>query len=315
MSKYIIAAFLILMGLGSAEAQRYRNPMQYLRQFNNQKRKVDIKTLLYLESSLKGEDPRRVEKYHEIVLDQMKESKREVERLGDYDGSDLLQREYIAGFEMLVTVFEKDFLKAEQLRDSMYESFANLEKYYELVTEAEDHMYEAFFKIEAAEDYFVKTHYLEFERDQEIVERYNDLDLATLHTRDMTIAFFRIEYKVQVLIDDIEAKDFDSIEDDIVNINAAIDESGRQIKKIDEDGFEGEEYLIAELEDYIGDMKEEVNFNLVPLAEQLQNRYLNEKDYDSAQRDLERFVDRHKGRVEDFYDTREDYIYDYLPEE
>ena len=313
MKKFILILVAILAGFGSAEAQRYRNPSQYLRQFNNQKRKADIKTLLYLESSIKGEDPRRIQKYHEIVLEQMKEAKKEVERIGAYKGDDVLQREYVAGFEMLIAVFDKEFRKAEDLRDSMYDSYDMLKRYYAEVTGAEDIMYEAFYKIEAAEDHFAKTNFLEFERDPEIVLRFDELDIATLHSRDMTLAFFRVEYPVSVLIDNIKAKDFDSIETNIADINNAIDLSVEDVKKYAD--FEGEDWLIKELEDYIGDMKEEVNFNLVPIAEELQNRFLDEKDYNSAVKDLDRFVDRHEGRVQDFFDTREDFIYAYLPEE
>ena len=313
MNKFILASLLILVGFGSMEAQRYRNPSQYLRQFNNQKRKADIKTLLYLEASIKDEDPRRVAKYHEIVLDQMKESKKEVQRIGAYNGDDILQREYVAGFDILINVFDKDFRKAEEMRDSMYDSFQHLEKYYAQVTGAEDIMYDAFYKIEAAEDHFIKTNFIEFERDQEIVLRYDELDIATLHSRDMTLAFFRVEYQVSTLMDDIKAKDFDSIQSSIGKINRAIEVTVEELKEYAE--FDGEDWLIEELEDYIGDMKEEVNFNLVPIAEQLQNRFLDEKDYNSAVKDLDRFVSRHEGRVEDFFETRDDFVYAYLPEE
>jgi hypothetical protein len=313
MNRLIIAAIVILACFGSVEAQRSRNPSQYLREFNNQKRKADIKTLLYLEASIKGEDPRRVQKYHEIVLEQMKESKKEVERIGPYGDDEILQREYVAGFEMLVTAFEKEFRKAEVLRDSMFNSFDMLKKYYTQVTEAEDMMYEAFYKITAAEDYFIKTNYLEFERDQKILERFDNLDIASLHARDMTIVFFRVEYSVERLIEHINAGVYDSIENDISDLNRAIDKSVEEFEDFSD--FDGEDDLIEELQDYIADMKEEINFNLVPVAEKMQNRFLDEKEYNAAQRELQRFVDRHQGRVEDFYETRADFIEEYLPEE
>ena len=313
MNKFILSALLILIGFGSVEAQRYRNPSQYLRQFNNQKRKADIKTLLYLEASLKNEDPRRVTRYLEIVTEQMKESKKEVERIGSYKDDVILQREYVAGFELMVAVFEKDFRKVESLRDSAYDSFENLQEYYAQVTAAEDLMYEASYKMEAAEDHFINANYLEFERDQELVQRFDDLDEASLHSRDMTIAFFRVEYQVQQMMDHIKGQELDSIESDIIDIKEAINISGKEVKEYSD--FEGEDWLIKELEDYLEDMLEEVNFNLIPLAEKLQNRYLGEKEYANTQKDLERFVDRHEGRVEDFYETREDFVWAYLPED
>lgn len=313
MHKLIITFLVVFIGVGTIEAQRYRNPSQYLRQFNNHKRKADIKTLLYLEANLKAEDPRRVQKYQEIVLSQLKDSKKELARIGPYQEDDVLQREYVSGFEMMIDAFDKDFRRAGALGDSMNDSYESLKRYYSAMTEAEDHLYEASYKIDAAEDHFINTYYLEFERDQEIIDRFNKLDEATLHSRDMTLAFFRVEYQVQAMMDHINNKELDSIQDDIIDIKEAIGLSGGELKEYAE--FEGEDDLIEELEDYLGDMLEEVNFNLIPLSEQLQNRYLDEKDYQSTQKDLQRFVDRHKGRVEDFYETRADFIEEYIPEE
>lgn len=313
MYKFVITSLIIFIGFGSMEAQRYRNPGQYLRQFNNQKRKADIKGLLYLEASLKGADARRTQKYQEIVLEQLQESKRDIERLPPYEDDDLLKREYVAAFDMLIKAYDKGFRKAEDLRDSMYESYDHLKHYYEVVTAAEDEMYEASYKIEAAEDHFIKSYYLDFERDEEIIQRYIMLDEATLHSRDMTLAFFRVEAQVQKMLNHIEADELDSIEGDISEIRKALELSANEVEEYSD--FEGEDDLLEEMTDYIEEMKEEVNFNLIPLAEKLQNRFLGEKEYENTQKELQRFIDRQEDRVEDFYEARADFIEEYIPED
>ncbi|MDZ7847841.1 MAG: hypothetical protein U5L96_14365 [Owenweeksia sp.] len=153
MSRFLVfIAFQILMP--SLEAQRYRNPQAIpCSEFNNQKRKIDQKTLLYLEASVKGDEPRRIAKYHELVLEQLQESKRDLERVGPYEDYEILKREYTNALDQLITAYKKDFGVAEELRENKYDSYEDLKKYYDAVTEAKGKMYDATYAMEKAEDH------------------------------------------------------------------------------------------------------------------------------------------------------------------
>ena len=310
--KLILSLLLALASITAVDAQRYRNPQQYLREFNNEKRKIDMKSLLYLQASLKGSEPRRIERYHEMVLEQMRESRRDLERVGPYEDYEVLKREYIKGLDMLIEAYERDFGIAEKLRENKYKSYEDLKKYYDAVTAAEDKMYEAVYKLEKAEDHFAKTYYIEFERDPEIVQEYIMLDEATLYSRDMTLSFFRVEQEVQEFLSAVKEDKHDSLGIQVGEIQKAIKESEQEVAQYAD--FDGEDDLYQEVLGYLEEMKEEVHENLRPVAEQLANQFLDEDEYEDAQKQLQHFINRHSGRVEDFYETRNELIEEYLPE-
>src|SRR5690606_1763533 len=116
--------------------------------------------------------------------DQLRDSKAELSRIGDYEGYDILQREYVDALTIYIDAYEKDFGIAEELTEHRYDSYEDLKKYYDAVTKAEDGMLDASYKMEKAEDHFAKMHFFTIERDEEIEEEYRLLDEVTLYTRD-----------------------------------------------------------------------------------------------------------------------------------
>ncbi len=297
----------------SVDAQKYKNPQQYLREFSNQNRKINKKNLLYLKASLKGMDERRVARYREMMVEQLKESKTAIERLGPYKDYDILKREYVDGLTIFIEAYEKDFGIAEELIKKRYDSYEDLKKYYEAVYKAEGEMMKATFKLEAAEDHFAKTHFFTLERDEEIQEEYAQLDEVTLYTRDMTLSFFRVEAEVREYLGVIGRSNMDSLDAILVDMRDAIIESKREIAEYAE--FDGKDDLYEETLFYLTEMEAEMRDNLKPLAAQLENEFLDERDYRDAQRDLDKFVKRHQVLVEDFFETKRELIEEYLPED
>ncbi len=310
----LLPLIALLIGFGfSMDAQRYKNPQQYLREFSNQNRRINKKNLLYLKASLKGMDERRVERYREMVLEQLKESRAELERLGPYEDYKILQREYVDGLTIFIDAYENDFGVAEELLKKRYESYEDLKKYYEAVYKAEGEMLKATFKLEAAEDHFAKMHFFNIERDEEIQEEYRKLDEVTLYTRDMTLSFFRVEAEVRKYLAAIGSNDPDSIKTILIDMREAIAESKKEVAEYAD--FEGEDDLYEETLYFLNEMEAEMRDNLKPLASKLENEFLDERDYRDAQNDLEKFQKRHQGLVNEYFETKKDLIEDYLPED
>ncbi len=310
--KRFLALILLFAMAAPLAAQRYRNPDQYLRQFTNQNRKIGIKNLLYLTATLKDADERRIAKYREIVLEQLKDSKREIERTGNYEDYEILKREYVKALEQYIGVFEKEFGAADTLLARRYDSYQDLQNYYDAVTAAEAKMLEASYRMEEAEDHFAKTYYFTVERDEELEEQYRLLDEVTLYSRDMTLAFFRTEQGVQKWLRAVEAEERDSLPQIVTEIRKYIKQSRSEVEEYAD--FEGEDDLYKEVKHYLDEMQDAVNQDLQPLSEQLKNKFLDEKEYRDAQRDLERFVNWHSRIVEDFFETKRELIEDYLPD-
>ncbi|AEV33774.1 hypothetical protein Oweho_2814 [Owenweeksia hongkongensis DSM 17368] len=309
-----VLSLLILLSFGFAsQAQRYKKPEQYFREFQTQKRKINKKNLMYLKASLRGDDERRVAKYREMMVDQLKDSKTELSRMGNYEGYDILQREFVDALTIYIDAYEKDFGIAEELTEHRYDSYEDLKKYYDAVTKAEGGMLDASYKMEKAEDHFAKMHFFTIDRDEEIEEEYRLLDEVTLYTRDMTLSFFRVEQHSKDFLFAINEGRTDTLDIILTEMQKDIRVSKAEIDEYAD--FDGEKELYKFTEYFLEEMNIEVTENLRPLADQLENKYLEDKDYKKAQKELERFVDRHNGYLDEFFETKSELILDYLPED
>lgn len=311
MKKLLILSFTLISVLASA--QRYKNPRSYLREFTNQNRKIQVKTFRYMEATLKGADERMVTRYREMVTDQLKDSKREISYVGDYNGDETVTKEYIKALDMYINAFEKNFGKADELIKNRYNSYEDLKAYYEATQKAEDEMLEAAYVMEAAEDYFGKRYDTEPMRNEELQQQFIALDEVTLYSRDMTLAFFRVDAQVRAYVAAAKAGNTDTLSDILSDMRLAIRDSREEVKQYSD--FEGEDGLLKEVEYYLEDMGEETNNNLNELTDALQNKFAAQDDYEDAQRDLERFIKNHEVRVADFFDERTDLLLEYLPED
>ena len=309
----ILSLLLLVAFALSTEAQKYKKPEQYYREFQSQSRKIDRKNFLYLEAVLKDEDERKVSKYREMMVDQLKDSRQEIGRIGDYDGYDILQREYMNALDMYINAFEKDFGVAEELTAKRYDSYEDLKAYFDAVTKAEGEMLDASYKIEKAEDHFAKMHFFTIERDEEMEEQFRKLDEVTLYTRDMVLSFFRVQQHSKRFLAAIKEDNKDSLNYILTDLQKDIRVSKEEVAEYAE--FDGNDNLVKYLNWYLDEMTVEVEENLRPLAEKLKNDYLDEKDYDRAQKDLEKFIGRYNDYQDEFFEIKNDLILDYLPED
>lgn len=309
----ILSLLLLVAFALPAEAQKYKKPEQYYREFQSQNRKISRKNLIYLEAVLKDEDERKIAKYREMMVDQLKDSRQELSRIGDYDGYDILQREYMTALDMYIDAFEKEFGVAEELTAKRYDSYEDLKAYFDAVTKAEGEMLDASYKIEKAEDHFAKMHFFTIERDEEMDEQFRLLDEATLYTRDMTLSFFRVQQHSKRFLTSIKEDNKDSLSYILTDMQKDIRVSKQELAEYVD--FTGKDNLVKYLNWYLDEMVLEVNENLRPLAEKLKNDYLDEKDYSRAQKDLERFIARYNDYQDEFFEIKNDLILDYLPED
>ncbi len=311
MKRYLILLFAVCLSL-PALAQRYRNPSQYYRQFANENRKIDRKNLIFLTAVVKGEEKRRTDKYQEMVLDQLRDSKKEVDRIGPYEEYDILQREYSQGLENYIKVYQVGFDSAAYFYKNRYANYDTLQAYHKYMAKAEGKMFDAAYKLRASEDHFAKRYYVEPNRDPEIEDAFRRLDEVILYTRDMDLAFFKVNQEVQNWLDAIAAEKRDTLHQLVTQLRRAIRSAQEDIASYED--FEGEDDLYKMVKDYLAEINEEVDENFRPLSDAFANAYLDPDEYRDAERALERVQRWHEQVRADYLDTRADVIEDYFPE-
>lgn len=310
--KKIFLIFLTSLLALPVVAQRGKNDARaYFKDFQSETRRISRKNYIYLEASVKGSDATRVERYREMVVEQLNESTKAIDRLSMYEGDDVLKREYMDALAMYVKAFGEQFKMADSLNAFKFNSFKDLMLYHTQLTDAEQNMIDASYKIKKAEEYFAKKYNVELRRDEETEEEYRILDEITLYARDMTEAFFRVDDQSQRFINVAARNHTDSLELIVNDMRVAIKTSEETIANYTDD-LENDK-LKRDVKFYLEDVKEELNVQMVPLAEKLDNPYMEEKEYKKAKKELENFIYQTNKYREDFFDARADLIEDYLP--
>lgn len=312
MFRYLIVVLLFVGFSADVDAQRHSDPRSYYREFQSQSRRIQMKNMRYLEAVVKGDDARRVAKMREMVLEQLKESRRDLERVGPYKDDEVLHREYMKGLEMFINAMEKNFEKADVLVVSANESFEDRMKYFEAQEEAEAQMIDAIYKIEEAENYFAKTYDVDLRRDPEDKRKFDKLDLLTVYMRDLSIPFYRVDARIQSLISAAEARKGDTLFDILSDLRTAVAESKNDIEDIPQ--FDGKDWLEKEVRDYLEELTDEMDETIQPLVDQLSNNFLPEDEFEDAQEDFARFKEWQADRVADFKQTKSDVVIRYLEE-
>lgn len=306
----LLALFLLVP---AAEAQRrYKDARSYYREFQAQTRKIGIKNMRYLEAVVKGDDARRVNKYREMVVEQMRESKRSLARVGGFNGDDVLHREYMQALDMYLEAFEKDFGAAEELTANRYNSYDDLQKYFEAANKAEIKMLDAGYKIESAEDYFGKTYNVDLRRDTILRNKQVLLDEVTVYTRELTSIYFRVDGELTALFNAISADKGDTLAIIITNLRKAIRKAQSELSEIEP--FEYDDGLEDQLLSYLEEIDGAIDEDLRPMAETFQFKYQDSDDLEDAQAVLADMKEWQTISRSEYFETQSGIIADYLEE-
>ncbi len=313
MKRLLILFLLTFIALPSLEAQRYRDPRSYYREFQSQNRRLNVKNMRYLEAVAQGLDERRVAKFREMVLDQLKETKRDLERVGPYKDDDVLWKEYMAAIDMYIEAYSKDFGKAQELSAEMYTSYENLEAYYEAASVAEIKLLDANYKIEKAEDYFGKTYQVDLRRDTAAIGKALRLDDITVYTRDLALVFYRVDAHLLAIFKAVEENETDTLSIIITDLRKDIRVAQAEIEDIGD--YKGDDGLKDFVLGFIEDIDASIDEELRPTAEVLEARYQDQKSLAEAKADMEDYREWHDGISQDFFEERKELILDEIEKE
>lgn len=313
MKKLLGLLILLFIASPSMEAQRFKDARSYYREFQSQNRKISIKNMRYLESVVKELDARRINKFREMVVDQLKDSKRKLSKVGPYKGDDVLHREYMESLDLYLEAFEKDFGAAEELTAKRYDSYEDLQKYYETANAAEMKMLDAAFKIEKAEDFFGKTYTVDLRRDSATIYKQEKLDEITVYTREITLIYFRVDAELRALFKAIEADKADTLGVIITNMRKSLRAAQTEVEGIEPFEYDGalEDQLLYYLEEIDASIDEELR----PMAEAFQFKYKDQADLEEAQDMLEDLKLWHEEITFEYFETQRGLITDYLEDE
>lgn len=312
MKKVLTLLMLVVFCLPQAEAQRYKDARSYYREFSSQGRRIQIKNMRYMEAVAKGDDERRIKKFRQMVVDQLKDSQKAIERVGPYKDDDVLHREYLEGLAMYIDAYDNLFGKAEEMLADRYKSIENLEAYYKLANEAEVKALDAAYKIEKAEDFFGKTYQVDLRRDTVIQEKMLRLDEMIVSIREVTLEYFRVDAEMQRLFNAIDSNKTDNLSEIIGDIRRANRTAISALEEVEP--LEDYESLQEQAMYFFDEVDGSIDEELSPMAEVYEFKYKDQDDLQDAKEAMLNYKEFLKEMRMEFFAVRSEMILDYLEE-
>ena len=311
MSKIILSSLLLGFFFSlSLPAQRYRDPGDYYRELSSQNRRLQMKKMRYLESVLTNSDPRRTDRYRELVVEQIDNSLSELRRVGAYKGDSVVIKEYIRGYKMQEEAFKELFGQAEELGGSRFTNYDSLKRYYDHFNKAELTMNEGDYILSEADAYFFNTYSFEPRRSNDLGEQLQKLDQLSVYLRDVNMAFYRVDAVLHEFFVAVEEKRVDSLQEMVVQLRRAVKTSQEEARSIGE--FQGEDDAIDFLMDYLEEVQDNIDDTFRPLAEKFSNQFLADEDYKDALKDLRKLEEWHQEERSEFLEDQQEMVEDFL---
>lgn len=304
---------LLLLAPFGGQAQRYDDPGDYYREFFSENRRLQMKKIRYLESALANEDPRRTQRYRQMVLEQVKESLNTIPRFSDYRGDSIMLREYLKAFRMYKKAFEGPFGKAEKLGADRYAGYDSLKLYYQYFNEGERLMLDADYTIQEAHDYFFNEYTYKPRLTSDLDEKLALIDQLSLYFRDVNLAFYRVDAVLRRFFKQVENKQRDSLSATVADLRRAVRTSMEEAEQLE--GLEGNNEPVEDLKDYLAEVNENIDEEIRPLAENLANEFLPAEQYEEAMEDLQDLREWHQEQRSQFLENQKEVIAAYLEEE
>jgi hypothetical protein len=310
MKRLFIFLLLTFIALPNVEAQRFKDARTYYREFQSQSRRLAIKNMRYLEAVAQGNDERQIAKFREMVLDQLKDTKRDLGRVGPYNEDDVLWKEYMTALDMYLDAYDSDFGKAQGLSAEKYTSYENLQAYFAAASVAEIKLLDANFKIEKAEDFFAKTYNVDLRRDTAAQSRSLRLDDITVYTRELALIYYRVDAHILAIFKAVDENNTDTLSKVITDLRKAIRVAQSEIEEVGE--FNGEDDLVEFVLGFIEEVDASIDAELRPITEVLESKYQDQSDLAASKADMDDYREWHDNMTLDFFEVRKELILDVL---
>jgi hypothetical protein len=312
MKRLLSVLFLLAFVVPQAQAQRYKDARSYYREFQSTNRKISAKNMRYTEAVARGDDARRVNKFREMVISQLKDSHRVITRVGSFNDDAVLHKEYLGALDMFIEAFEVDFGAADELTKNRFNSYQDLQAYYAAANAAEIKVLDASYKIEKAEDYFAKKYTVDLRRDTVMQAKFLGIDEMTVYMREVTLTYFRVDADLQHLFNAIDAGQTDSLSDIITNLRRSAKTAMLELEGIN--AIDGYEDVIEQALYFFEEVNGSIDKDLRPMAEVFEFKYKDQDDLAEAQETLADFKAFHKNMRADYFETRSALIMEFIEE-
>ena len=316
MKRSIILLLLLAFNV-ALWAQGRQNPRLYYRQFNNEYIKIRQKDLRFREAKIREDDRRLVERSREVVIKQIENSRREINKLPPFKDDAMMVEGYLEGLDTLYFAFTNLMDSALARQRYQYESYEELNEYYWQLDKAERKIEQGYTILREVEDEFAIVQHMGLKRRTEIEEKFALIEKVNKHTRQMTLSYYRVDHLLKSLVDTINNNTNKNLEEYMLpmvveDIRAMAEEERSRAESFKDPELKKD--LYKKLVSYLKEVNNEAENDLLELAQSLDIEPFHTNAYRDARIDLRYFTGRYNRLSRNFLEARKEYILEYFPE-
>ena len=219
------------------------NPVEYMNSVTEPINDLKTETWKYMKSVTKGKGARKVENKRKELIYGLKNAKRQINTIDDYDGDEAFKNEAIEYVSMSITVLEEDFGKILDMEDIAEQSYDLMEAYLLAKEKASEKLDQASDELNAAQKTFAENNditLLEAENDRK-TEKIKKAGKALEYYNDIYLIFFKCYKQEMYVIEAQSRQDVSAMEQNISTLKSDAENGLAKLKEME--SFDGDNTL------------------------------------------------------------------------
>lgn len=276
-----LLTLLLSLTLGyTALAQHSNSPAAYLNSIKNERAKVELKTINYYKASLTEQHHNMINARFEMVLDQLKRSRKDLAKKASFRNDERLKTQYLETFDSLYFIFNISFKHVEQIKLYSAQDQSGLEHYYQALAAAERNMMAAIKAFDRAENLFKTSYNTQIDRYQETNLKLDLLFKVSSYNRTITQCFKRVDIAMLnylKIVDEVNSRSAETaaLQEAFEILALALQTSKEEFAGLEKNKLN--KSLVKDLRDFLSSTEKEVKKRLTEY-----NTAIQTKDYAAA---------------------------------
>lgn len=253
---FVALTLLFVLQTSSSKAQVFETPVEYLDYIGKANQELTLKYMVYVSSMSHGKSARKVEKRRLEVLDAIHNTRANIQGMPPYKGDKSFRDTTVAYLKILNSVFNEDYAKIVNMEEIAEQSYDAMEAYMLAQEKANEKLQQASEKQSETQKKFAEKHNIKLlQNTSELDAKMKIASQVMNHYDDVYLIFFKCYKQEAYLMEAIDQKNTNSIEQNINSLQSFAETGLEKLKTLDP--FSGDGSLISACRNMLNFYKEE----------------------------------------------------------
>jgi hypothetical protein len=205
---------LLFLSLTNSFAQSAESPVEHMSYLSEREDQLSKYYLSYMSEVAHGERARKMEKRRMDLLNYIKETIKDANRLRPFKGDASLRNAYIAYWNILLSIFNEDYHKIVDMEEVAEQSYDLMEAYLLAQDKADQKLDEAYQKIPEAYNAFAASHNVRLTEAEstKLSRKLGEASAVNAYFKVIYLIFFKASVQEVYVLDALRKSDINGLE-------------------------------------------------------------------------------------------------------